>query len=593
MMLGSMTWVYGGAAAAFVLLVLIFKSVVIVGGTEIALLERRYFGAHMPQGRVVALAGEVGIQARTLGPGLHLLIPFLYKARKMRLHRHRRGRSRPARIHRRRRRCRRARSSPRSWRVTTPSRTARLSSRTAARRARRSRSSLRAPTASTPSCSTSRKAKAIVIDKGKRGPRHLHGRPAHPPRTAAGPARGGPRQLRGRPGVPEQAAARKAPRSTSSCPAPTASTPTSSTWRSWTPRSSPPRRSGWSRPWTASRCPRRSTWPSPYPATTISRTPRRFLENGGQRGPQFDVLKPGTYYVNPLFFKVELDDVAVVERGQVAVVVSNVGEEPAAGPPDGRGDGQARAAEGRQGARTTTSRSAWTRASSAMSSPRASAASSRRWPGPGFYYLNRRAYMVYIVDTTNITIDWDDSKETRFDPLRGHLPRRLRDQRLGEGRHPRAARPGPLHGGQDRLHREPHPPRHPPHDRLQLPQPGLLHLGHELHAGPAGGAAQGRGPGPGGAGEVPRGVRVGPHLPDQPAPGPHGHADQEDHRPAAAGHVPGPAEGRADAHRHGEDPRRGGPAEEPGGGRDRREDRRAEQVRRPSASPRARRRASG
>ena len=29
-----------------------------------------------------------------------------------------------------------------------------------------------------------------------------------------------------------------------------------------------------------------------------------------------------------MIFKVELDDVAVVERGQVAVVVSNVGEEP-------------------------------------------------------------------------------------------------------------------------------------------------------------------------------------------------------------------------------------------------------------------------
>jgi regulator of protease activity HflC (stomatin/prohibitin superfamily) len=38
--------------------------------------------------------------------------------------------------------------------------------------------------------------------------------------------------------------------------------------------------------------------------------------------------------------------------------------------------------------------------------------------GPGIYYLNRRAYIVYVVDTTNITIDWDDSKETRFDPLK-------------------------------------------------------------------------------------------------------------------------------------------------------------------------------
>jgi regulator of protease activity HflC (stomatin/prohibitin superfamily) len=36
----------------------------------------------MPQGRVVALGNEVGIQARTLGPGLHFLIPFIYKANK-------------------------------------------------------------------------------------------------------------------------------------------------------------------------------------------------------------------------------------------------------------------------------------------------------------------------------------------------------------------------------------------------------------------------------------------------------------------------------------------------------------------------------
>jgi uncharacterized membrane protein YqiK len=53
-----------------------------------------------------------------------------------------------------------------------------------------------------------------------------------------------------------------------------------------------------------------------------------FLKAGGQRGPQFDVLKPGTYYVNPLMFDVTPDDVAEVERGQVAVIVSNVGEIP-------------------------------------------------------------------------------------------------------------------------------------------------------------------------------------------------------------------------------------------------------------------------
>jgi uncharacterized membrane protein YqiK len=62
--------------------VLLYESVVIVGGNEIALIERRWFGSKMPQGRVVALGNGVGIQARTLGPGLHFLILFIYLATK-------------------------------------------------------------------------------------------------------------------------------------------------------------------------------------------------------------------------------------------------------------------------------------------------------------------------------------------------------------------------------------------------------------------------------------------------------------------------------------------------------------------------------
>ncbi len=68
------------ALAAIV--VLLWNSVVNVRGNEIALIERKWFGSKMPQGRVVALGNEVGIQARTLGPGLHFLIPFIYKATK-------------------------------------------------------------------------------------------------------------------------------------------------------------------------------------------------------------------------------------------------------------------------------------------------------------------------------------------------------------------------------------------------------------------------------------------------------------------------------------------------------------------------------
>src|SRR5580704_826866 len=67
---------------AIFLLLSIFNSVVIAKGNEIVTLERRWFGAPMPDGRTVALKNEVGVQARTLGPGFHFLMPFLYKTQK-------------------------------------------------------------------------------------------------------------------------------------------------------------------------------------------------------------------------------------------------------------------------------------------------------------------------------------------------------------------------------------------------------------------------------------------------------------------------------------------------------------------------------
>ena len=53
-----------------------------------------------------------------------------------------------------------------------------------------------------------------------------------------------------------------------------------------------------------------------------------FIQRGGQRGPQKDLLLPGTYYVNPLLFKVIPDSAREVKPGEVAVIVSNVGKDP-------------------------------------------------------------------------------------------------------------------------------------------------------------------------------------------------------------------------------------------------------------------------
>src|SRR6476659_3431612 len=65
-------------------LIIVRRIFVNVGAREIAIKERRYLGAKMPPGRVVATEGEVGIQADVLKPGLHLIkFPFERIVRKV------------------------------------------------------------------------------------------------------------------------------------------------------------------------------------------------------------------------------------------------------------------------------------------------------------------------------------------------------------------------------------------------------------------------------------------------------------------------------------------------------------------------------
>lgn len=71
-----------GAVGLILLLILVYQSVAIAGGDEFITLERRWFGASMSDGRTIALRHEVGVQARTLGPGVHFLIPFIYTVAK-------------------------------------------------------------------------------------------------------------------------------------------------------------------------------------------------------------------------------------------------------------------------------------------------------------------------------------------------------------------------------------------------------------------------------------------------------------------------------------------------------------------------------
>src|SRR5882757_4193483 len=72
------------AILLIIVLTVLSKLLVNVGAREIAIKERRYLGAKMPPGRVVATEGEVGIQADVLKPGLHLIrFPFEKVVRKV------------------------------------------------------------------------------------------------------------------------------------------------------------------------------------------------------------------------------------------------------------------------------------------------------------------------------------------------------------------------------------------------------------------------------------------------------------------------------------------------------------------------------
>src|SRR3954470_11140144 len=73
--------------------------------------------------------------------------------------------------------------------------------------------------------------------------------------------------------------------------------------------------------------------PKDYVATPIEghdnfQDSNTFITAGGQRGPQKDILLPGTYYINPLLFKVILESAKEVKPGEVAVIVSNTGKDP-------------------------------------------------------------------------------------------------------------------------------------------------------------------------------------------------------------------------------------------------------------------------
>jgi len=147
-----------------------------------------------------------------------------------------------------------------------------------------------------------------------------------------------------------------------------------------------------------------------------------FLDSGGFRGPQLDTLQPGRYYVNPTLFQVQIDEVAEVPPGFVAVLRSNIGEEldqadiqpvPVTDSPDF--DQTIHAAVERLLVPDRNRRGIW-----------------RNPVAPGKYNLNRVAFTAYLVPTSAIMVDWARSDR----PDAPSLSRRPTDPPTAESDYP-------------------------------------------------------------------------------------------------------------------------------------------------------------
>ena len=402
-------------AAGLLFLILFFKSFVIVGGREIAIVERKYVGKGMPQGRVIALRGEVGIQAKTLGPGLHLLIPFVFAVKKfpfttigekeVGIIESIDGDSVPpghifAKVVEGHNSFQDGEQFLKNGGQKGP------------------QIQILAPGMYriNPVLFSIRKLPYVVIDKGKIGlVTSMDGNAISAGRLLAAKVEGHSNFENGQNFLNN--GGQKGPQIDILLPGTYRINLDLFNIEVQDATVIPAKKMGLITALDGEPLPDNEYVAKSVPGHNDFQDASKFLTAGGQRGPQFDVLRPGTYYINPMIFKVDFDDVAIIERGQVAVVVSNVGEEPK----------QVRKAiediakeEGIE-AGTESYKEIEKRFEKGIERyvvPKGYRGIQQEVAGPGIYYLNRRAYIAYIVDTTNITIDWDDSKETRFDPLR-------------------------------------------------------------------------------------------------------------------------------------------------------------------------------
>ncbi len=396
MMLGGA----GTIALAVAALILAYFSIAIVGGDQIAVLERRWLGADMPEGRVVAMKHEVGVQARILGPGLHFLIPFLYTVEKVPMIKVDEDEVGlvdaidgkpvpPGRIF---------------AKVVQNHNLFQAGEAFLANQGEKGPQLQILPPGLyrvNPYLFKITKVGSIDIPNGRIGlVMARDGEPIPPGRLLGRRIEGHDNFQNGQKFL--EAGGHKGPQIDIMLPG---------SYRINTKLFQveikdatvvPTKKVGMVTARDGDSLP-----PNEYVAKMVTghrefQDAGAFLGSGGQRGPQLGFLRPGTYYINPLMFEVALDSVAEVERGNVAVIVSNVGMDPTESPKF--------KAAGADPLKAGIERYVVDAGYRGIQ---------REVAGPGTYYLNKLAYIPHVIPTTNITIDWADEQMA----VKGQAPR--------------------------------------------------------------------------------------------------------------------------------------------------------------------------
>ncbi len=80
-MTGMIGWIV--LFVAFIVLLLILKGFCLIGPNQVGILTKNMFGKKMPEGQIIARHGEIGVQARTLMPGLYWRLPIIWSFTKV------------------------------------------------------------------------------------------------------------------------------------------------------------------------------------------------------------------------------------------------------------------------------------------------------------------------------------------------------------------------------------------------------------------------------------------------------------------------------------------------------------------------------